>query len=147
MTPGGPMGVGLGDAGSTMVLPDPFNAAWYFVDRHLQQSRSEKIAIECGDRRISYGDLHAGVNRVGNVLRKLGVRVEERVLLLLHDTPEFAMSFFGTIKIGAVAVPVNTLLKSADYEYMLSTARARVAIVSELLYPMIEAIPRERLRY
>src|SRR5689334_21284859 len=134
-------------SGGAIALPDPFNAARYFIDRHLQESRSDKIAIECGDRRISYRDLHAAVNQVGNALRKLGVRVEERVLLLLHDSPEFAMSFFGTIKIGAVAVPVNTLLKSADYEYMLNTARARVAIVSEPLYPLIEAIPRERLRY
>jgi len=134
-------------SGGAIALPDPFNAAQYFIDRHLQESRSDKIAIECGDRRISYRDLRAAVNQVGNALRKLGVRVEERVLLLLHDSPEFAMSFFGTIKVGAVAVPVNTLLKSADYEYMLNTARARVAIVSEPLYPLIEAIPRERLRY
>src|SRR5262249_19601842 len=61
--------------------------------------------------------------------------------------PEFAASFFGAIKIGAVPVPVNTLLKPADYEYLLNDCRARVAIVSEGLLPLIKAIARERLRF
>jgi len=128
-------------------LPEEFNAASYFVDRHLQEGRSDKIAIECDGPRVTYRQLHDHVNRVGNGLRKLGVRVEERVFLLLLDTPEFAFSFFGAIKIGAVPVPVNTLLKPADYEYMLNNSRARVAIVSEPLYGQIQAIPKGHLRY
>ncbi len=132
--------------GKPIALPEIFNAAAYFVDRHLPE-RANKIAIECGDREITYADLLAGVNQVGNFLRRLGVRIEERVALLLHDTPEFAMTFFGAIKIGAVAVPLNTLLKPADYEYLLNTTRARVAIVSEVLYSMLAEIPRDRLRY
>ena len=143
MKPGSPIGTGP----SSFVLPDTFNAAAYFIDRHIEESRSEKVAIECGQESVTYGDLHAAVNRVGNALRNLEVRPEERVLLLLHDTPRFAMSFFGAIKIGAVAVPVNTLLKSADYEYLLNTSRARVAIVNDSLYPMLAAIPKNRLRY
>jgi len=87
------------------------------------------------------------VNRVGNSLRKLGVRIEERVFLLLFDTPEFAASFFGAIKIGAVPVPINTLLKPADYNYLLNDSRARAAIVSEALLPLIKAIPRQNLRF
>src|SRR5262249_42946236 len=55
--------------------------------------------------------------------------------------------FFGAIKIGAVAVPTNTLFKPPDYEYLLNDSRARVAIVSEALVPQLQAIPRERLRY
>jgi benzoate-CoA ligase len=69
------------------------------------------------------------------------------VFLLLLDSPEFAASFFGAIKIGAVPVPVNTLLKSADYEYLLNDSRARVAIISNSLVASIEAIPRQQLRY
>ncbi len=134
-------------AGAAIVLPEEFNAATYFVDRHLAEGRGPKIAIECEEARVSYQQLCERVNRVGNGLRRLGVRIEERVLLLLLDTPEFAASFFGAIKIGAVPVPVNTLLKPADYEYMLNNSRARVAIVSQSLYPQIEAVPRERLRY
>ncbi len=57
---------------------------------------------------------YSRVNQFGNALRSLTVRMEERILLLLLDTPEFAVSFFGAIKIGAIPVPVNTLLKPAD---------------------------------
>jgi benzoate-CoA ligase family protein len=128
-------------------LPDRFNAAAHFIDPHAGL-RPGKIAIECGDLRVTYADLVANVNRMGNALRReLGVRMEERVLLLLLDTSEFAACFFGAIKIGAVPVPVNTLLKPSDYEYLLNNSRARVAIVSHELLPQIEAIPRENLLF
>jgi len=130
-----------------IVLPDEFNAASYFIDRHMSEGRAEKIAIECGEERISYRQLFESVNQLGNGLRKLGVRIEERVLLLLLDTQDFAVSFFGAIKIGAVPVPVNTLLKPADYKFLLHNSRARVAIVSHALLPLIQAIPRNELRY
>ena len=129
------------------MLPDEFNAATYFVDRHLLEGRSGKIAIECGDVRVTYGELSALVNQLGNGLKSLGVRMEERVFLLLPDVPEFAFSFFGTIKIGAVAVPVNTLLKPQDYKYLLNNSRTRVAIIGESLLPLVQKIPREELRY
>ena len=88
-----------------IALPETFNVATYFVDRNVQQGRGDKIAIECGDEKVSYQQLLERTNRVGNALRKLDVRLEERVLLLLTDTPEFLYCFFGAIKIGAVAVP------------------------------------------
>jgi benzoate-CoA ligase family protein len=128
-----------------MFLPDEFNAAEYFIDRHMREGRSAKVAIECGDMRITYGQLFASVNQAGNALKWLGVRMEERVLLLLLDTPDFAAAFFGAIKIGAIPVPVNTLLKSADYKYLLNNSRARVAIVSQPLLPLIQEIPRQEL--
>ncbi len=132
---------------ASILLPDQFNAATYFIDRHLAEGRAKKIAIEAGQVRVTYGELQQRVNRFGNALRRLDVRIEERVLLLLLDGPEFAVSFFGAIKIGAVPVPVNTLLKPADYQYMLNNSRARVAIVSEALYAQIEAIPGNQLHY
>src|SRR5579859_2156346 len=130
-----------------IVLPDEFNAASYFIDRHMSEGRAEKIAIECGEERISYRQLFESVNQLGNGLRKLGVRIEERVLLLLLDTPDFAVSLFGAIKIGAVPVPVNTLLKPADYKYMLNNSRARVAVVSGSLLSLLQAIPKNELRH
>ena len=130
-----------------MVLPDKFNAATHFIDRHIADGRGQKVAIECEERRVTYQRLFEMVNRVGNCLRKLGVRIEERVFLLLFDTPEFAASFFGAIKIGAVPVPINTLLRPADYKYLINDSRARVAIVSEALLPIIKAIPRQDLQF
>jgi len=131
--------------GAPILLPDQFNAATYFIDRHIPEGRGEKIAIEAGEARVSYRQLWERVNRFGNSLRQLGVRIEERVFLLLLDTPEFAVSFFGAIKIGAVAVPVNTLLKTSDYHYILNNSRARVAVVSEALYPQLQGW--KKLRY
>ena len=113
----------------------------------MREGRAGKTAIECGEARITYGQLFALVNQLGNGLKSLGVRIEERVLLLLLDTPEFAVSFFGTIKIGAIPVPVNTLLKPADYKYLLNNSRARVAVVSDSLLPLLQAISRNELRY
>jgi benzoate-CoA ligase family protein len=130
-----------------LILPDEFNAAVYFIDRHIAEGRGAKVAIECGDIQVTYRELFERVNQAGNGLRNLGVRIEERVFLLLPDTPEFAVSFFGAIKIGAVPVPVNTLLKPADYAYLLNNSRARVAIVSESLLSLIDATPRHQLRY
>src|SRR6266478_1242189 len=134
-------------SGTPILLPDQFNAATYFIDRHLPEARGNKIAIETDGVQVSYRQLAESVNRFGNGLHQLDVRVEERVFLLLLDGPEFAISFFGAIKIGAVPVPVNTLLKPADYQYILNNARARVAVVSESLYSQIQAIPTEQLRY
>src|SRR5438477_3901524 len=128
-------------------LPDEFNAAAYFIDRHISDGRGERIAIECGSDKITYRQLFALVNQTGNGLKRLGVRMEERVLLLLLDTPEFAASFFGAIKIGAVPVPVNTLLKPADYRYLLNNSRARVAIVSQSLVSLLRDIPSKELGY
>jgi benzoate-CoA ligase len=134
-------------AKAPFLLPEEFNAASYFVDRQMAEGRGERVAIECEDRRVTYRQLFEQVNQVGNSLRNLGVRPEERVFLLLLDTPEFAASFFGAIKIGAVPVPVNTLLKPADYEFLLNNSRARVAIVSDSLFPHLQAIPKENLCY
>jgi len=128
-------------------IPDRFNAAAYFIDRHLAEGRGDKVAIECRDQRVTYLQLSERVNRAGNTLRSLGVRREERVFLALQDTPDFFDCFFGAIKIGAVPVPVNTYLKPPDFEYLLNDCRARVAILSEPLRPQFAAIPRNRLPF
>ena len=125
-------------------LPPVFNAAEYFVDRHATEGRADAIAIECGDRRISYASLAENVNRAGSSLRhELGVRPEERVVLLMLDSPEMVYSFFGAIKIGAVPIPINTLWTPADYEYVLNDSRAGVIIVSASLRSrVVDVLPR-----
>src|SRR5947207_272475 len=96
---------------TTLELPSTFNVATHFVDRHIQEGRAHRVAIECGQEKVTYEQLWQRVNRSGNALKHLGMRPEERVALLLLDTPEFAYCFFGAIKIGVVPVPMNTLLK------------------------------------
>jgi benzoate-CoA ligase family protein len=128
-------------------LPAIFNVASHFVDRHISEGRGGKIAYECGDERVTYRQLFERVNRAGNMLKKLDVRQEERIGMLLHDTPEFPYCFFGAIKIGAVPIPINTMLTPPEYEYVLNDSRARVLIVSESLLPQVQAIAKEKLRY
>ncbi|HWC17663.1 MAG TPA: benzoate-CoA ligase family protein [Terriglobales bacterium] len=128
-------------------LPAVFNATSHFVDRHLTEGRAKKIAIECGDEKVTYSQLAERVNRAGNALKSLGVHREQRVALLLLDTPDFAYCFFGAIKIGAVAVPLNTLLTASDYEYLLNDSRTEVVIVSAPLLSRLQAIPSEHLQY
>lgn len=128
-------------------LPEIFNVATVMVDRHVIEGRGAKIAIECAEDRVTYRDLFYRTNRVGNLFRQLGVHLEQRVLLGLLDSPEFLYCFFGAIKIGAIAVPINPLLKAQDYEYLLNDTRARVAVVSEVSLPEIQKLPLERLRY
>ena len=129
------------------LVPDKFNAASYFVDRHVTEGRGGTVAIECGEKQVTYQELQQLVNRVGNYLRALGVRIEERVAILLPDSPEFLYTFFAAIKLGAVAVPLNTYLQASDYEYFLNDARARVLFVHATLLPLLSAIPKDRLGY
>src|SRR5919108_6598864 len=131
----------------SVAVPDQFNVADYLVDRHLREGRAGRTAIVCGDESVTYAQVAERSNRVATGLRELGLRREERVLLLLLDTPAFAYAFFGTLKLGAVPIPTNTLLRSQDYHYMLNDSRARVAIVSESLLPQLAAIPRHELPY
>ena len=127
-------------------LPEQLNAAQVFVDSHIAEGRGAKAALLCGERTVTYQDLYEGVNRFGNAMRDLGVRIEERVAILMPDCPEFVFAFFGAMKIGAVAIPTNTLLTPKDYEYLLNDSRAQVLVVHAALFERIEPI-RGELRY
>lgn len=120
-------------------LPRRYNAATHFIDRHLAEGRGEKIAVIDDAGRYSYADLARRVNRAGNALRNLGVGPEQRVMLCLLDGIDFVAAFWGAIKIGAVPVPVNTLLTAADYDYMLRDSRAPLLMVSEPLFDRFAA--------
>ena len=121
-------------------LPDFYNAATTFVDENIAQGRGGKIAIHYQDEKITYQEVFEKVNRTGNALRDLGIEIENRVLLILPDSPEFAYGFFGAIKIGAVAVPTNPWMFAKDYQYLINDSRARAIIVHESVLPEIEKI-------
>jgi benzoate-CoA ligase family protein len=106
-----------------------FNLATYFVDRHLDEGRGDRTGLICGARTVTYAELAAQVNRVGHVLRDLGVRQEERVLLALSDGVEFVATWYGAQKIGAVTAEVYTFLPAKDLAYYLEYTRAGVVVV------------------
>ena len=127
-------------------LPERLNAATVFIVRHVQEGRAEKAAILYGDETVTYKGLYEGVNRFGNALLGLGIRMEERVAIIMPDSPECVYAFFGAIKIGAIAIPMNTLLMPADYEYLLNDSRAQVLAIHSSLLNLIEPV-RAKLRY
>jgi benzoate-CoA ligase family protein len=115
------------------------NATRWFVDRHVEEGRDGRLAVIHEGGRLTYADVFRGANRLGNALRRLGVGMERRVVLLLPDSPEFVWSFWGAIKIGAVPIPTNTLLTPHDFAYILNDSRADAAIVSAPLAAAVEA--------
>jgi benzoate-CoA ligase len=126
-------------------MPDAFNVADYLVARHIREGHGDRIALTTADGPITYSGLDALVNRAGNVLSHVGAAPEQRVVLVLHDGPSFYAAFLGAIKIGAVPVPINTMLRRADYEFILNDSRATVAIASEPLAgevrPLVPGLP------
>src|SRR5438445_7429540 len=120
-------------------LPARFNAAAHFVDRNVAEGRGAAPAFLCEGQTLSYADLQALADRTGNALRGLGVEATDRVVMICLDAPEFLGTFWGAIKIGAVPVPVNTLMRAADYRHVLDDSGARVVVVSASL--LAEAAP------
>lgn len=121
-------------------LPEQFNAATAFLDHNLLAGRGEKTAIYYEGNTYSYATIAELANRVGNGLLNLGVEMEQRVALLLLDSPQFAATFFGAIKIGAVPVPLNTMLRPGDYEYLLNDSRAKVLFIHEALWQALQPV-------
>jgi benzoate-CoA ligase family protein len=112
-----------------VALPEWLNIAELFLTRRVTEGRGERVALRLADRHLTYAELDGLANRFGNLLSDLGVRQEERVVLALPDSAEYAAALFGILKIGAVAVMVNPALPPEGLAAMVDLARARVAVV------------------
>jgi 4-hydroxybenzoate-CoA ligase len=119
---------------------DFFNATDYFLDRNIRQGRGHTVAVYTEFRNYTYNDIQKMTNKTANALRELGVRVGDRLLILLLDVPQFYAVFWGAIRIGAVPIPVNTMLTAEEYEYFLNDSRAKLLVMSEQLIPIIRQI-------
>ena len=118
-----------------ITLPRAYNAATDLIERNLNAGRGDKIAFIDDSGSLTYRELSARVDRAANAFRGLGLEPEQRILLCLFDTVDFPTAFLGAIKAGLVPIPVNTLMTTADYEFMLRDSRARALIVSS---PLLE---------
>ena len=117
-----------------------YNAVTWLLDRNVDAGRAEKLAFTDTVSELSYGELQRQSRRLANLLRRLGVRREERVAMIMLDTTDFPIVFLGAIRAGVVPVPLNTLLTSDQYAYVLADCRARVLFVSEMLLPVVKDI-------
>jgi 4-hydroxybenzoate-CoA ligase len=122
-------------------MSDPsgsYNAVTWLLDRNIVEGRAKKLAFTDTVSELTYGDLQKQSCRVANMLRRLGVRREERVAMIMLDTVDFPAVFLGAIRAGIVPVPLNTLLTSDQYAYVLADCRARVLFISQALLPVVK---------
>lgn len=110
-------------------FPERFNMADYFLYHNLEEGRENKTCLYYEDQQFTYKEVAGAANRTGNALREAGLNIEERVLIVLPDCPEFVWTWFGAARIGAVITMVNPLLPADDYKYYLDYTRARVAVI------------------
>src|SRR6516162_6343809 len=107
-----------------------YNAAADLIERNLAAGRGAKTAFIDDTGRCSFAELAERAGRFGNLLRRLGVQREQRILLCLHDGIDFPTAFLGAIEAGIVPVAVNTQLGAGDFAFMLADSRARAVVVS-----------------
>ena len=100
----------------------PYNAVTDFVDANVARGLADKVAFVDPDRSLTYGELQTRSIRFANALRGLGVVHEQRVALLLNDTVDFPVAFWGTVRAGCVAIPLNIYLPLPQYAYILGIA-------------------------
>ncbi len=128
-----------GRAGSRLRFAPRFNSAAAFIDRHLAEGRSAKIAIRTVEEDVSYSALAERVARCANALLGLGMPRGSRLLMATLDGPAFFYLFWGAIKAGIVPVPLNTLLRAADYAYFIEDSECAAIAFSPELAVEIEA--------
>lgn len=107
-----------------------FNVAVHMIDRHIHEGRADKTAYITERETVSYGQLAERVNRCGSALLDAGIPPGGRMLMIVKDCPEFVYLYYGAIKAGIIPVPINTLLRSADYEYMIDDSECSALIYS-----------------
>ena len=127
-----------GDQARTPDIPRAYNFAADILSSNIAAGRADKPSFIDVNGSWTYGQLADRAARFGAALRAKGLRREERIMLCLHDTIDWPTAFLGALKAGVVAIPVNTLMTEADYEFMLTDSRVRMLVVSEALYPKFE---------
>lgn len=111
-------------------MPEVFNASSYLVERQVAEGFGERMAVIGETESWTYAQLADEVARTAGALSSLGVRPEERVMLLMLDGPSMLAGILGAMRMGAVAVPVSTMLTGAELGGLLTDSRARVLLLS-----------------
>jgi 4-hydroxybenzoate-CoA ligase len=118
----------------------PYNAVSDFVDANVARGLGGKVAFTDSERSLTYGALQERSCRFATALKALGLREENRVVLLFHDTVDYPVAFWGAIRAGVVPIPINTLLTAEQYAYLFADSRAAAAVVAAPLARMLLSI-------
>jgi benzoate-CoA ligase family protein len=125
----------------------PYNAVSDFVDAHIAAGRANKVAFVDPERSLTYSELQERSIRFAHALLGLGLQSEQRVALLLNDTVDYPVAFWGAIRAGCVAIPLNIYLTLPQYAYILTDCRARALVVEasllETIAPVLDKLPRK----
>ena len=131
-----------------LLLRRPYNAVADFVDANVARGLGDKIAFTDSQHSLTYAQLQASSCRFAAALQALGLREEDRVILVFHDTVDHPVAFWGAIRAGIVPIPVNTLLTGEQYAYLFADSRAAAAVVAAplaaTLVPLRQRLPRLR---
>src|SRR3954453_22544953 len=126
----------------------PYNATTDFVDANVARGLGQKVAFIDGHRTLTYGEMQARTYQFAAALKALGLQQEDRLLLLLPDTVDYPVVFWGAIRAGVIAIPLNTLLSPEVYAYIMADSRATALVAAAPLgrniLPILERVPRLR---
>src|ERR1700734_3624946 len=107
-----------------------FNASEYLLDRHVRAGGGDRIALPGAAGELSYAELAERVRQAARGLRRLGLQAEQRVVMVMADSPEFVIIYLAALRIGAVPVPISTMLRADDIAAILIDSRARILALS-----------------
>lgn len=123
-----------------MGVPRNYNAVHEFVDQNVMEGNGDKTAFVDPEQSITYQELQTSTNRMANLLQSISLKREARIGLLILDTVDYPIAFWGALRAGIVPVCLNTLLTTEQYDYMLSDSRAEALFISAALLPVVRPI-------
>lgn len=128
-------------------FPARFNLAEYYLFERIREGLGGETAILFGERRYTYAEVASATRQLGAFFELAGLRSEERVLIVLPDTPAFAFAFFATLASGAVVAMGNPEAPAADLEYLVEYTRAScVVTLPRVAAALDDVLARAHLR-
>jgi benzoate-CoA ligase family protein len=109
---------------------DLFNACEYLLDRRVKAGDGDRLALTGAWGQLSYAQLHDRVQRTAAVLRALGLQPEQRLVMFMADGPDFVAVYLGAMRMGAIPVPVSTMLRTDGLAELLRDSRSRLLVVT-----------------
>jgi benzoate-CoA ligase family protein len=122
-------------------MEESFNASTYLLDRHIENGDGDRLALTGVRGELTYAQLHDRVRRTAGGLRRAGLQSEQRILMFMADSPEFVTVFLAALRIGAIPVPVSTMMRVGGLSALLADSRARFLAVTAEFAELAAAAP------